>query len=105
MTTTQRNILIIAGIFILIGALFTAVYIGGKIPMNDAGTTGNTAGNLNNGGLFCESDGKVYFANAYDGGALYCMNPNETEINSARFWQWNHWQYSAYRVHGPSAYR
>ena len=23
---------------------------------------------------------KVYFANAYDGGALYCMNPNETEI-------------------------
>ncbi len=80
MTTTQRNILIIAGIFILIGALFTAVYIGGKIPMNDAGTTGNTAGNLNNGGLFCESDGKVYFANAYDGGALYCMNPNETEI-------------------------
>ncbi len=80
MTTTQRNILIIAGIFILIGALFTAVYIGGKIPMNDAGTTGNTAGNLNNGGLFCESDGKVYFSNAYDGGALYCMNPNETEI-------------------------
>ena len=47
--------------------------------MNDAYTVGNTAGNLNNGGLFCESDGKVYFANAYDNNTLYSMNPNETE--------------------------
>lgn len=45
--------------------------------MNPAGTIGNTAGNLNNSGLFCEYDGKVYFSNAYDNGSLYSMTPDE----------------------------
>ncbi|MCM1339984.1 MAG: DUF5050 domain-containing protein, partial [Muribaculaceae bacterium] len=31
-------------------------------------------------GLFCENDGYVYFANAYDGNALYSMKPDETEM-------------------------
>ncbi len=44
------------------------------------GYLGNTAGNLNNGGYFCESDGKVYFSNFYDGGTLYCMNADESDI-------------------------
>ncbi len=48
--------------------------------VNDASVVGNTAGNLNNGGLFCEYDGTVYFSNGYDGGALYSMNPDETKI-------------------------
>lgn len=43
-------------------------------------TVGNTAGNLNNGGYFCESDGAVYFANFYDHGTLYRMNPDESDI-------------------------
>ena len=43
-------------------------------------TVGNTAGNLNNGGYFCESDGVVYFANFYDNGTLYCMSPDESGI-------------------------
>lgn len=50
-----------------------------KIPLNDSTVTGNTAGNLNNKGLFCEKDGKVYFANAYDHDTLYVMNPDETK--------------------------
>ena len=66
MTTNQKTLLIFAGIIILIAGLFTVTYLTGRVPMNDENTTGNTAGNLNNGGLFCESDGKVYFANAYD---------------------------------------
>lgn len=51
-----------------------------KIPENPAGTTGNTAGNLYNNGLFCESDGKIYFANAYDNGSLYSMNADESDM-------------------------
>lgn len=44
------------------------------------GTVGNTAGNLNNGGLFCEKDGVVYFANARDNGYLYSMDPDEGNL-------------------------
>lgn len=51
-----------------------------RIPSNPEGTLGNTAGNLINNGLFCESDGKVYFANPYDENTLYVMNPDETEV-------------------------
>ena len=51
-----------------------------RIPSNDISVTGNTAGNLNNHGLFCELDGKVYFSNAYDNGSLYSMNADETEV-------------------------
>ena len=45
------------------------------------GTTGNTAGNSYNDGLFCEYDGVVYFSNPYDGGALYSMNPDESGVH------------------------
>lgn len=48
---------------------------------NPEGTIGNTAGNLNNYGLFCEYNGKVYFSNAFDGGALYCMNVDESDVH------------------------
>ena len=71
MTTTKKNIIIICIVVCILAALFAVAMLTGKIPMNDAYTVGNTAGNLNNGGLFCESDGKVFFANAYDNNALY----------------------------------
>ena len=51
-----------------------------KVPGNPVGTVGNTAGNLNNKGLFAEHDGKVYFSNTFDRGYLYQMNPDETDI-------------------------
>ena len=51
-----------------------------RIPHNDLSVTGNTAGNLNNSGLFAESDGRVYFSNAYDNGCLYVMNSDETDL-------------------------
>lgn len=44
------------------------------------GAVGNTAGNAYNEGLFCEYNGVVYFSNPYDGGALYSMNPDESNI-------------------------
>jgi hypothetical protein len=48
---------------IIIGAF---AIVGDRIPDNPPETVGNTAGNLNNSGYFCEYDGKVYFANVYD---------------------------------------
>ena len=47
-----------------------------KIP---EGVIGNTSGNLNNKGLFCESDGYVYFSNSYDQRKLYKMNLDGTD--------------------------
>ena len=75
------KVLLFAGvvvIFLIVSAVLSS--FSGRIPSNDISVTGNTAGNLNNGGLFAESNGKVYFANPYDGGCLYSMNSDETEV-------------------------
>lgn len=79
----QRPITYIAVIGIctlLFAGLYISTFVSGKVRMNPAGTVGNTAGNLNNAGLFCEYNGVVYFSNPWDGGSLYAMNPDETEI-------------------------
>ena len=65
-----------------IGALLTIILIliagsllsAHKIAENPADTVGNTAGNLYNGGYFCEKDGMVYFCNIYDNHSLYSMD-------------------------------
>lgn len=67
-------------IIVVLITLYIVNLYASRVPENPAGTVGNTAGNLNNGGYFCESDGIVYFANAYDGGTLYAMNPDESNI-------------------------
>lgn len=80
MTTKTKNIIIVSSIFAILAVIITIIIITSRMPMNNSNVTGNTAGNLNNGGLFCESDGRVYFANAYDNNTLYSMNPDETDI-------------------------
>lgn len=66
---------------IITAVTFTVIWrISKRIPVNPPGTIGNTSGNLYNSGLFCESDGYVYFSNPYDSNSLYCMRPDETEI-------------------------
>lgn len=47
-----------------------------KIQMNESPISGNTTGNLNNSGLFCETSQMLYFANAYDNHSLYSYNPD-----------------------------
>ena len=61
----------------LAGAL-AGYFITKRIPMDDL-NHGNTHGNLQNGGLFFEMDGKVYFSNANDYDCLYIMNPDESD--------------------------
>lgn len=64
----------IPGIILLITLiLIIARARSNKIPSNSEYAIGNLAGNLMNGGYFCESDGTIYFANPYDSNRLYSM--------------------------------
>ncbi|MCM1190448.1 MAG: DUF5050 domain-containing protein [bacterium] len=78
MKKSTKNILILVILVLFVALLGVFLIFSGRIPMNPAGTVGNTAGNLNNEGLFCEHDGTVYFSNTSDGGVLYAMNPDES---------------------------
>lgn len=70
-------IVVLVAIFLVLGLVS---FFGDRVTMNPAGTIGNTAGNLNNDGLFCEYNGTVYFSNANDNHKLYAMNPDETNV-------------------------
>lgn len=80
MSDKKKLILILSLVFVLLGGLF--VFREAKVLLykNPEGTVGNTGGNINNGGLFCQVGDKVYFANRYDDGTLYVMNVDETDI-------------------------
>ncbi len=80
MDTKKRNTIVIAVICAFFIIMFILTYLSQKVKMNEDDVSGNTPGNLNNGGLFCESDGVVYFSNAYDNGCLYSMNTDETNM-------------------------
>lgn len=83
---------IVAVLLIGILAFFGKNLINPETKMNQGYVNGNTAGNLYNGGLFCEYNGVIYFSNPSDGGKLYSMdaegknlkkltNDNATYIN------------------------
>lgn len=62
---------------LVIIALIIGVYWSGRVKYyDDPAVKGNTSMNLLNGGLFSESDGKIYFANPYDQNTLYVMDEN-----------------------------
>jgi len=79
MKKTTKMLLAIVVLLVLL-ALGTMFMLSRRIPMNPAGTVGNTAGNLNNSGLVCENDGTVFFFNSYNGGGLFSMNPDESNL-------------------------
>lgn len=73
---------------ILSVVLITAVVVGllyfrmsSQVTMySDEHTTGNTSGNLLNGGLVCQVEDTIYFANPYDEGTLYEMDSDLSHI-------------------------
>lgn len=77
----KKSIKIIIALLIVAATIAggTFYYITSRFQYNNDDATGNTAGNLINGGLFCEYDGKIYFANPYDNNYLYVMNSDCTE--------------------------
>ena len=74
----KKAILFFLIVALLAGGLIWATVAGHHIQMDDA-DVGNTAGNLQNGGLFFEMDGKVYFSNSDDSNCLYSMNLDESK--------------------------
>ena len=74
MNKKTRNIIIGTLSALLLLTLFILSMLSQRIKMNTGNVTGNTAGNLNNSGLFCERNGIVYFSNLYDNGCLYSMS-------------------------------
>lgn len=78
MSNKIKTILIISLIILLLGGVIVFQTFKDYMFPNPEGTIGNTAGNLNNGGLFCQVDDKIYFSNAYDDNRLYVMNLDET---------------------------
>lgn len=75
MNKNQKNTLFfVLAILVIIGIAVLFRFMNRVKLYDDESTTGNTSGNLLNGGLFCESDGTIYFSNPYDEGTLYSMN-------------------------------
>lgn len=75
-----QTLVIVSVVIALFLLFFIVTFLSGRITMNPAGTIGNTAGNINNSGLFCEYDGTVYFSNPLDSGSLYAMNADESNV-------------------------
>lgn len=79
----MKKKIIIASIvlLVLIGIIGSVIYhIQNKVHYNTGFVSGNSAGNLYNGGLFCENNGIVYFANPDDEYRLYSMDSNGTNL-------------------------
>lgn len=75
---------------VLIAVAITIYSVNNKFIYNADNATGNSAGNLYNGGLFCEHEGKIYFANPADNSYLYrmdsdCTNPVRLNTDSIAY--------------------
>ncbi|WP_029321986.1 DUF5050 domain-containing protein [Butyrivibrio sp. AE3004] len=77
----KRVPLIIFSAIVVASTILILLYLLSKrVPMNDETVVGNTPGNLYNGGIVMEMDGRVYFANPLENDCLYSMNPDETDL-------------------------
>ena len=79
MKIVRRVVIAVVAICLIVGAGYYK-YTNSVTKYNESGTNGNTIGNLYGNGLFCESDGVVYFANPNDYSRIYTMNPDESDI-------------------------
>lgn len=73
--------LIVLTVAAVIGVYF---YNHDRTYYNTEDEIGNTAGNIYNGGLFCEQDGSIYFSNPSADGALYVTNSTLTKFKRLR---------------------
>jgi hypothetical protein len=79
-----RRILIALVLLTIVAVIALYVYSHDRTFFNNEDETGNTAGNIYNGGLYCERDGKIYFSNDSADGALFVMNPDLTGMKQIR---------------------
>lgn len=68
-------------ILLVIGTSLGAIaYFSTRTLWNNENIPGNSAGNLANGGFFCEDGDTIYFANPKDSGSLYSMSQDCTNF-------------------------
>ena len=65
----RKYLLFFALILTIVAGTLTLYFLDKRVPMSPL-NHGNIPGNMQNGGLFFEMDGKVYFSNASDDGCL-----------------------------------
>lgn len=75
-TKDQLKIVLAAVLFLIVLFLITIFRNIDFTPANDISATGNTAGNLYNGGYFCESGDDIYFSWPADDYRIYYMKPD-----------------------------
>ena len=76
----RKSTIIFAVIFIIIVLIIIAcnTIFKKKFQKNPPEAVGNTAGNISNGGDFCEYDGYIYYSNPADKNRLYRMKTDGT---------------------------
>ncbi len=74
----RKYLLFFALILTIVAGTLTLYFLDKRVPMSPL-NHGNIPGNMQNGGLFFEMDGMVYFSNASDDGCLYSMNVDESK--------------------------
>lgn len=76
-----RRVIAVLAVIIAIVVLVVTFYFRGRVTLySDETTIGNTSCNLLNGGLFCEVDDTIYFANPYDQNKLYQMDRDMSDV-------------------------
>lgn len=78
--STVKKVLLTLFIITAITLIGITIYTSGRTFKNDDDLIGNTAGNIYNGGLFCERNGRIYFSNDNDDGSLYVMNSDASHF-------------------------
>jgi hypothetical protein len=73
MKNSRKAITFFIFVFVII-LIITLIWFTTRTIYNEENATGNTPGNLFNGGLFSVTDDTIYFSNPNDDGALYQMN-------------------------------
>lgn len=76
----KKGIIVLIAAAVIAGGLGIAAHLSSRTVWNVETAIGNSAGNLNNEGLFCEDGGLIYFSNPEDDGSLYSMNQEGTEF-------------------------
>lgn len=77
----KRNIVIAVIVIAAVVAGLLFYRMSGSVTMySDEHTTGNTSCNLLNGGLVCQVDDTIYFANPYEEGTMYSMDTDLSHI-------------------------
>lgn len=79
MKTNYFKLILIICVFIL-GGLTVAFLMQERTLYNEGYVNGNTAGNLYSGGMYCEHNGTIFFANPQDGHRLYSMNSDGSNL-------------------------